>query len=259
MLTVGASPRTMARMVISRTPRARAMRAEPWPMTCRARSRSRVPPASTRARRSDALVTVLRAPWWWPGWGGGGRWRGRGRWRGPGRRRPRWSGRCRPRRAAAGSGRGGVAGRGRRRQGCVRVGAGAGVTGAAGGCRSCQLAPSGWRSGGSAAGLGGAAGGVEGAGDLGFVEAGLAGGGGQRAEVGGVVGFQGAVGGPEQAGVAVALGLGGDPAGQRVDPLLPVAPWPGRGPLVARGRVPGGGRRRASPGRRAPPRASACW
>ena len=60
-LTVGASPRTMARMVISRTPRARAMRAEPWPMTCRARSRSRVPPASRRARRRVALVTWDRA------------------------------------------------------------------------------------------------------------------------------------------------------------------------------------------------------
>ena len=61
VLTVGASPRTMARMVISRTPRARAMRAEPWPMTCRARSRSRVPPASRRARRRLPLVTLTRA------------------------------------------------------------------------------------------------------------------------------------------------------------------------------------------------------
>ena len=49
-LMVRASPRTRARMVISRTPAARAMRAEPWPITCRARSRSRVPPASSRAR-----------------------------------------------------------------------------------------------------------------------------------------------------------------------------------------------------------------
>ena len=48
-------------MVISRTPRARAMRAEPWPMTCRARSRSREPPASMRARRSVPLVTLDRA------------------------------------------------------------------------------------------------------------------------------------------------------------------------------------------------------
>jgi hypothetical protein len=65
-------------------------------------------------------------------------------------------------------------------------------------------------------GLAGAAGGVEGAGDLGGGQAGLAGGGGQRAQVGGRVRFEGAVGGPEQAGVAVALGLGGDPAGQVV-------------------------------------------
>ena len=63
-------------------------------------------------------------------------------------------------------------------------------------------------------GLAGAAGGVQGPGDLGVAEAGLAGGGGQRAQVGGGVGLQGAVGGPEQAGVAVAFGLGGDPAGQ---------------------------------------------
>ena len=40
---------------------ARAMRAEPWPMTCRARSRSRVPVASSRARGSDRLVTVRTA------------------------------------------------------------------------------------------------------------------------------------------------------------------------------------------------------
>ena len=37
------------------------MRAEPWPMTCRARSRSRVPPASTRARGRVPLVTFSRA------------------------------------------------------------------------------------------------------------------------------------------------------------------------------------------------------
>ncbi len=58
------------------------------------------------------------------------------------------------------------------------------------------------------------AGGVEGARDLWFVEAGLTGGGGQGAQVGGGVGVQGTVGCPEQAGVAVALGLAGDPAGQ---------------------------------------------
>ena len=60
-LTVGVSPRTMARMVASRTPRARATRAVPWPMTCRARSRSRVPPASMRARCRLPLVTLDRA------------------------------------------------------------------------------------------------------------------------------------------------------------------------------------------------------
>ena len=64
--------------------------------------------------------------------------------------------------------------------------------------------------------LGGAAGGVQGPGDLRFAEAGLAGGGGQQAQVGGRVGVQGAVGGPEQARVAVPLGPGGDPAGQVV-------------------------------------------
>ena len=63
-------------------------------------------------------------------------------------------------------------------------------------------------------GLTGAAGGAEGAGDLGVGQAGLAGGGGQRAQIGGRVRLEGAVGGPEQAGVAVAFGLGGDPAGQ---------------------------------------------
>ena len=56
--------------------------------------------------------------------------------------------------------------------------------------------------------------GVEGAGDLRLVQAGLAGGGGQGAQVGGGVGVEGAVGGPVQAGVAVAFGLAGDPAGQ---------------------------------------------
>src|SRR6185437_13864675 len=62
-------------------------------------------------------------------------------------------------------------------------------------------------------GLAGAPGGPEGSGDLGLGEACLAGGGGQRAEVGGVVGFQGAVGGPEQAVVAVDFALAGDPPG----------------------------------------------
>ena len=75
--------------------------------------------------------------------------------------------------------------------------------------------------------LAGPAGGVQGPGDLGVAEAGLAGGGGQRAQVGGGVGLEGAVGGPEQAGVAVAFGLGGDPAGQ-------VAEIPVRGPGAVR-------------------------
>ena len=69
-------------------------------------------------------------------------------------------------------------------------------------------------------GVAGAAGGVQGAGDLGFGEPGLAGGGGQFVEVGGGVGVQGAVGGPEQAGVAVAFGLGGDPADQAGDAVV---------------------------------------
>ena len=52
-------------MVVGSTPTARAMRAEPWPITCRARSRSRVPPASTRSRGMAELVratTVAVAP-----------------------------------------------------------------------------------------------------------------------------------------------------------------------------------------------------
>src|SRR5579859_5952474 len=65
-----------------------------------------------------------------------------------------------------------------------------------------------------AAGLAGSAGGVQGSGDLLVFEAGLAGGGGQGAEVGGWVGVEGAVGGPEQACVAVALLLAGDPPGE---------------------------------------------
>ena len=64
------------------------------------------------------------------------------------------------------------------------------------------------------AGVAGAAGGVQGPGDLLVAESGVAGGGGQGAQVGGRVGFQGAVGGPEQARVAVAFLLAGDPAGQ---------------------------------------------
>jgi hypothetical protein len=63
------------------------------------------------------------------------------------------------------------------------------------------------------AGLACPAGGVEGAGDLGFVEAGVPGGGGQGVQVGGRIGVKRAVGGPEQAGVSIALGLAGYPAG----------------------------------------------
>ena len=37
------------------------MRAEPWPITCRARSRSRLPPASTRPRGTLWLVTASTA------------------------------------------------------------------------------------------------------------------------------------------------------------------------------------------------------
>ena len=48
----------------------------------------------------------------------------------------------------------------------------------------------------------------------------MPGGGGQGAEVGGGVGFEGPVGGPEQAVVAVAFALGGEPAGERHDLLL---------------------------------------
>jgi hypothetical protein len=67
--------------------------------------------------------------------------------------------------------------------------------------------------------------GVEGAGDLGFAEAGLAGGGGQWAEVGGGVGVQGAVGGPVQARVAVAFGLASEPAGQLTEPAVGGVVW----------------------------------
>ena len=49
-----ASPRTSRWMVSSLVPKARAMLGEPWPITCRARSRSRVPPASRRAPRHDS-------------------------------------------------------------------------------------------------------------------------------------------------------------------------------------------------------------
>jgi hypothetical protein len=82
--------------------------------------------------------------------------------------------------------------------------------------------------------VGGVAGGVQGPGDLVVAEAGLAGGVGELAQVGGGVGFQGAVGGPEQAGVAVAFGLGGDPAGQMSDVVARGPGLPGHGGLALR-------------------------
>src|SRR6266487_4367650 len=45
-------------MACSLTPAARAMQADPWPITASARSRSRVPPASMRGRRRS-LVTAI--------------------------------------------------------------------------------------------------------------------------------------------------------------------------------------------------------
>src|SRR5207247_6176902 len=62
--------------------------------------------------------------------------------------------------------------------------------------------------------------GIEGAGDFRIGEAGLAGSGSERAEVGGGVGVQGAVGGPVQARVAVAFGLAGNPAGELAEPVV---------------------------------------
>src|ERR1022692_1471354 len=86
---------------------------------------------------------------------------------------------------------------------------------------------------------GGAAGGGEGGADLLVVQAGLAGGCGERAEVGGVVGVEGAVRGPEQACVAVALVQVGDPRGQAADVTatgggLPVLRLPARIRLATR-------------------------
>ena len=137
------------------------MRAEPWPITCRARSRSRVPPASTRARGPVALVigmttAVLLVAW-------------------------------RPVRSSLAANRAAV-------------------------LMSAHPPRPGDHA--DRRGTAGSAGGVQGAGDLLVAEAGLAGGDGQGAEVGGRVGVEGAVGGPEQARVAVSLGLAGDPAGQ---------------------------------------------
>ena len=56
-------------------------------------------------------------------------------------------------------------------------------------------------------------------------QADLAGGGGQGVQVGGGVGAQGAVGSPEQAGVAVPLGLAGDPAGQLPERMVWGLTW----------------------------------
>ena len=60
----------------------------------------------------------------------------------------------------------------------------------------------------------GSASGVQGAGDLLIAEASLAGGDRQGTEIDGSVCVKGAVGGPEQARVAVSLGLAGYPPGQ---------------------------------------------
>src|SRR5215470_8370870 len=165
-LRVRASPRTSRPTVSSRTPRARAMRAEPCPITCRARSRSRVPPASRRSRGP-----VLRGARGWP----------------------------KVMSRTAGSS-------------VVISGDLLGLT----------------------IGLAGAAGGVEGAGDLAVAEAGLAGGGSQRAEGGGGGGVQGAVGGPVQAAVAIAFGPAGDPAGQLGERPVRIPAWR-RGVLVPLG------------------------
>ena len=135
------------------------MRAEPWPMTCRARKRSRVPPSHPSAGMRSPRMTGPAAPW------------------------ARGTGTAWPVRVLE--------------EGLVLMSVDLGlVVGMAG------LAAA------------GAAGGVQGPGDFGLGQAGLAGSVGELAQVGGGVGFQGAVGGPEQAGVAVAFGLGGDPAGQ---------------------------------------------
>src|ERR1035441_2312633 len=169
-LTEEASPRAILRMVISRAPRARAMRAELWPMTCRARSRSRVPPASRRARGTVPLVAA------------------------------RTTGAPLAARRRAEDGAWMVAGTDRVPVliSAVRLGL---VTG---GVRAWLACP---------------AGGVQGPSDLGLLEAGVLGGSGQRGQVGGRIGIEGAVGRPEQACVAVALGLAGDPAGQVADVL----------------------------------------
>src|SRR5260370_1331662 len=109
---VVASPRTRERMVCGWTPTARAMRAELWPITCRARSRRRVPPASTRPRGMAELVRATRVV------------AAAGTWRGVGSRRCTVAGAGLPTaRRGDGAGAGGPAGRG----GGGRGGGGAGV------------------------------------------------------------------------------------------------------------------------------------
>ena len=81
-----------------------------------------------------------------------------------------------------------------------------------------------------------------------LAQADFAGRGGQGGKVGGRVGVQGAVGGPEQACVAVAFGLGGDPPGQvaqvpagvgvRLGLGRPAAGVPAGAVTVAQSRVP---------------------
>ena len=202
------------------------MRAEPWPITCRARSRSGLPPASTRPRGTAWLVTVSTAvvvPRW-------------------GRRRPRSRSEtvagARP--AAVGDGAVGAAVLAQPADvSAGRAGPGTGYgglawlgTGPAAGLMLISVHRLGLVAGRFGAGLAGAAGGVQGPGDFLVAKAGLAGGVGQRAQVGGGVGFQGAVGGPVQAGVAVAFGLAGDPARQGVQ--VPVRGRAGSGPVPLR-------------------------
>src|SRR5438046_2305127 len=138
-------------MVLSLAPTARAMRAELWPITCRARSRRRVPPASIRACRRVAGVTASTA-------------------------------------AAV-----------------PLVGWPPPVVPIVGSSRRVSMSGHrlGFVIGRKGMGMAGLAGGVQGPADLLLAQSGLPGRGGQRAQVGRVVGFQGAVGGPEQARVAV--------------------------------------------------------
>ena len=59
----------------------------------------------------------------------------------------------------------------------------------------------------------------------GSAEAGLAGGRGERAQIGGGIGVERAVGGPVQTGVAIAFGLAGNPVGQLVEPAVSGVAW----------------------------------